>query len=47
VQNAIISLLFGLVLTVGTLFVLRKTIGKDNYEERKALEAAAAAADVE
>jgi Na+/H+ antiporter NhaC len=36
VQNAAICLVIGLVLTVGTLFVLRATIGKKNHEDYKA-----------
>ena len=41
VQNAIICLIVGIALTIGTLFVLRNTVGKKSVEDRKAFEAAA------
>ena len=40
VQNAIICLIIGIALTIGTLFVLRNTIGKKSIDDRKAAEAA-------
>ena len=41
VQNAIICLIVGIALTIGTLFVLRNTVGKKSIEDRKAFDAAA------
>jgi hypothetical protein len=38
VQNAPICLAVGLVLTIGTAFVLRNTVGKKSIEDRKAVE---------
>lgn len=39
VQNWLICLPVGIVLTIGTLFVLRATVGKKSYEDLKAYEA--------
>ena len=41
VQNAIVCLGIGLVLTIAVLLVLRNTVGKKSIEDRKAFEAAA------
>ncbi len=41
-QNAVICLIIGVALTVGTLFVLRATLGKKSYEEYKQLRSSAA-----
>ena len=41
VQNAAICLIVGAALTIGVLFVLRNTVGKQSIEDRKAAEAAA------
>ena len=40
VQNAIICLIIGVALIIGTLFVLRNTVGKKSIDDRKAAEAA-------
>ena len=39
IQNWVIVLPIGIVLTIGTLIVLRKTVGKQSIEDRKAWEA--------
>ena len=39
-QNAVICLIIGVVLVIGTLIVLRNTVGKQSIEDRKACEAA-------
>ena len=40
-QNAVICLVIGIVLVIGTLFVLRNTVGKQSIEDRRAFEASA------
>ena len=40
VQNAIICLIIGVALIIGTLFVLRNTVGKKSIDDRKAAKAA-------
>lgn len=39
VQNAVICLVLGVVLTIGTLFVLKRTLGKEFVKEMKAVDA--------
>lgn len=39
VQNAVICLILGVALTIGTLFILKKTLGKEFVEEMKAVDA--------